>query len=349
MKKQYFLLLGFIGILSAATAQISFTSANAPKVGTSVRNRSSSEDSLFNFKTGLAGANRVWNFASFKFDTTQAIDQVNFINPKRTVYGNNPLIAGATYASFDVTTPENITFDSISTTNWWHIASADSAGLQRTDPIARELSFPWTYNSAFRDSSVQVVVDATSGDTIRVRNLTTAKCDAYGSITTSIGTLNCLRTLRTAKIEIELFPGFGLYLSVISTEWWTTQHPQPVFSHTRLNLDILGNVDSICVVNSLVQTRVANEEIAKTDLKTYPNPAQSIVNLDFDSAENQKIALTVFNLSGQVMHLEHFDALQGKQQRTLDVSNLPNGLYVVHLAGEKNKNLGMRKIIVQHQ
>lgn len=348
MKRQYFLLLGFVSILFTASAQISFTSTHAPKAGTSVRSRSSFEDSLFTFKTGLAGANRTWNFANFKFDTTQGIDQTNFVNPRRTIYGNDPIIAGATFASFGLDTPEDITFDSISTANWWHIAAADSAGLERIDPIARELNFPWTYNSAFRDSTLEIIVDPASGDTIRIYNLNSAICDAYGNVTTSIGTFNCLRTIRTRKLSFELFPGFGFNATLVSNEWWATQHPRPVFSYTRVDLEILGDIDSFCVVNALIQTRVANEEIAKTDLKTYPNPAQDIVNLDFEITENQKIALTVLNLSGQVMHLERFDALQGKQQRTFDVSNLPNGLYMVHLAGEKNKNLGMRKIIVQH-
>ena len=39
---------------------------------------------------------------------------------------------------------------------------------------------------------------------------------------------------------------------------------------------------------------------------------------------------------------------QGKQQRTIDVSNMPNGVYVLYLGGEKDKRLGMRKIVVQH-
>ena len=93
---------------------------------------------------------------------------------------------------------------------------------------------------------------------------------------------------------------------------------------------------------------MANEEVAQTDLKTYPNPVQNTVNIDFEISEAQNVALTVFSLSGQIMHLDRFNVPQGKQQRAIDVSNMPNGVYLLYLGGEKDKRLGMRKIVVQH-
>ncbi len=347
MKKSLLLLL-FASLVCAATAQISFTAANAPKAGTSVKTQSSENDSLLRFNTGLAGANRIWNFASFRFDPTLGIAQTNFISPARTIYANDRRVNGATYGAFDIDTPTDITFDSISAGTWWTIAAADTGGVRRQNPITRQLTFPWTYNSAFRDSVVERVYDPSAGDTLSVITVTNVKCDAYGSITTPIGTFNALRTTRAIKAQVEFIPGLGIYLSINTTEWWTTQHPQPVFSHSRINFDAFGTVDSFAAVYSIVQTRVANEEVAQTDLKTYPNPVQNTVNIDFEISEAQNVALTVFSLSGQIMHLDRFNVPQGKQQRTIDVSNMPNGVYMLYLGGEKDKRLGMRKIVVQH-
>ena len=153
MKKNLLLLLCFTSLAYATTAQISFTSANAPKAGTSVKMQSSDNDSLLRFNTGLAGANRIWNFAGFRFDPTLGITQTNYISPARTIYANDRRVNGATYGSFDIDAPTDITFDSISTGTWWTIATADTSGIQRQNPLARQLTFPWTYNSAFRDST----------------------------------------------------------------------------------------------------------------------------------------------------------------------------------------------------
>jgi Secretion system C-terminal sorting domain len=346
MKKFFLAMLTILSFFASTYAQISLTSANAPKAGTSVRTRSLSEDSLFTFNIGLAGANLVWNYAAFKFDFAAA-QQTNYVQPSQTTFGSDPAINKATFAEFNIEAPERVNFDSVSTANWWLIGAADSAGVRRQTPIIRKLNFPWTFNSAFSDSFDQIIVDPTTGDTILLPSVNAAKCDAYGSITTAIGTFNCLRVTRLNKEDLELAPGVGLYLKITTTEWWTTQHPQPVFSYARLDLDFFGDKDSFAIVSSLVQTRVANDEIAKIDLKTYPNPAQNTVNLDFETPDNQMIVLTVFNLSGQVMHSDKFEAVQGKQQRTVDVSNLPNGIYMVHLAGLKSKHLGLRKIVVQ--
>jgi hypothetical protein len=349
MTKNLLLLLVFTSIISVSDAQISLTSTNVPKVGMSVRIRSLEDDSLLTFNVGLAGANRIWNYAAFKFDTSAAaISQTNYISPSRTIYANNPAVTGASYAAVDPRYPLSIAYDSVATNSWWRIATTDSTGLTRRQPNERLLNFPWTYNSAFRDSFRTAILDPTTGDSLFINVLNSAKCDGYGTITTAIGTFNCLRVVFNSVQSIELAPGVGLFLSTKSTEWWTGQHPQAVFSHFKVNLDFVGLVDSFASVSSLIQTRVANAEIAKTEVKTYPNPAQNIVNMDIDITENQTVGLTVVNLSGQIMKLDRFEAIQGKQQRAIDVSSFPDGIYLVYLAGQKDRNLGVRKIVVQH-
>ncbi len=65
----------------------------------------------------------------------------------------------------------------------------------------------------------------------------------------------------------------------------------------------------------------------------YPNPANGgFVNVGFHSASNQKLDITLYNSLGQVVLTENIQVDKGNNERLLDISNIPSGLYTISLS-----------------
>ncbi|MBK8563614.1 MAG: T9SS type A sorting domain-containing protein [Saprospiraceae bacterium] len=91
----------------------------------------------------------------------------------------------------------------------------------------------------------------------------------------------------------------------------------------------------------------SSDELALPDnsLTFYPNPANSELTVDLDLEEPTLANVTLADLNGRVIEIDEIENAY-KQTRQYDVSNLPNGTYLVRVAtkaGTKTK-----KFVVQH-
>ena len=76
-------------------------------------------------------------------------------------------------------------------------------------------------------------------------------------------------------------------------------------------------------------------------LVVYPNPASNFVNFKISGTDINKADLSVSNLQGQLVLSQPILA-----EETLDISQIPNGLYVYKL--ELNQKSVSGKIIISH-
>lgn len=82
-----------------------------------------------------------------------------------------------------------------------------------------------------------------------------------------------------------------------------------------------------------------NDLVAKTTVKTYPNPASDVLIINSDDEISN---LRIFNINGQLV----MSINPASKEATVDVSNFANGIYFVHVLS--NKGNSVQKIIVQH-
>ncbi len=68
------------------------------------------------------------------------------------------------------------------------------------------------------------------------------------------------------------------------------------------------------------------ESEERTTLKTYPNPTSGIISINYSAADFD--AFRLYNQLGQTM-------LSGQIQTQIDISNLPKGVYFLHISGKK--------------
>ncbi|MDP2722906.1 MAG: M14 family zinc carboxypeptidase [Bacteroidales bacterium] len=99
---------------------------------------------------------------------------------------------------------------------------------------------------------------------------------------------------------------------------------------------------------SVVSTTTGTAEKYSIDfpvaLSLYPNPANGIVNVDYQSAEIERLQLTLYSISGKLMRVVHLDNHKGSV--TLSVGELTPGFYYVGLQ-TGNRILTAKKLVVR--
>ncbi|MBI1224658.1 MAG: T9SS type A sorting domain-containing protein [Bacteroidetes bacterium] len=82
----------------------------------------------------------------------------------------------------------------------------------------------------------------------------------------------------------------------------------------------------------------------RNSLTIFPNPAHTLVYVDFDLAQGSVVSLSLFSLLGEQLSSKKLDNLgAGKQSTFLDVSDLNPGIYVVKV---ENDEMALTKKLV---
>ena len=85
-------------------------------------------------------------------------------------------------------------------------------------------------------------------------------------------------------------------------------------------------------------------DIAKSEVKMFPNPSSGIINVRFNNTQSNNIQIRIINMSGMVMSSQLFNNVDLLYQTKLDLRNLPNGNYVLY--GTDGKQSFSNKFII---
>lgn len=73
------------------------------------------------------------------------------------------------------------------------------------------------------------------------------------------------------------------------------------------------------------------------DLKIFPNPTSTNLNVSFNLPQADDIGITLYDLQGKVVLEKKLGVTaEGKHQQILDISALTNGVYVCRISGGNN-------------
>ncbi|HNY02845.1 MAG TPA: C10 family peptidase [Bacteroidales bacterium] len=81
---------------------------------------------------------------------------------------------------------------------------------------------------------------------------------------------------------------------------------------------------------------VGMEEPAISDVSLYPNPARDRVTLAFTVKDLQSLKIAITDARGETVYTSAAGKVQGRFERTVDVSGLSKGFYMVRITGEKS-------------
>lgn len=103
-------------------------------------------------------------------------------------------------------------------------------------------------------------------------------------------------------------------------------------------------VDNLSIMGSLVGV---DEPLAVPfDITAvYPNPAKDNVTISYYTNTQTQVRVRLSSINGQLVHTSQYNAHSGNNTLTLDVSQLPQGVYVMTV--ESSNGLTTKKIIVE--
>jgi outer membrane receptor protein involved in Fe transport len=143
--------------------------------------------------------------------------------------------------------------------------------------------------------------------------------------------------------------GFGLqaqdlyvkFSSGTDVRYGLTTVERITFSATDMRVEMgAGNIasyglDSIAYFNykASIVSGVAAKELQGEALKLYPNPTTGNLNLDYALEKGGKVALSIYNATGQKVYTTTREQGIGQQQQSLDLKavGLTQGVYFVEL------------------
>jgi hypothetical protein len=338
----------FAGLLSqsAATAQITLTSANAPVAKTAHRTRDvdTTASKRLVISAGSATA-QTWNFSAIALDPAPAyLTTYAAITgaPSASSFPTATLIARP-----DATNAQVVDYQRINASEWAVLGGVDDVGQVTVNQDPQVLfRYPFTLNSSFKDT---FLLDDPNFGVVEFKATSTG--DAWGTIQTPLGSFNSLRVKRIVSASFTLF-GIPVKADLIRNEWWTNQHTAPVFAHQRtiLSAAIIPNgTDTTYDANVLTFQTVGLKEAEVNHISnTFPSPANALMTLDVDVPNAAKVAALIVSMNGQTFKTRNLGDLQaGKQQVSFDVSDIPSGAYQLILMSDKGK-LGTQKIVIAH-
>ncbi|MFM2267066.1 MAG: hypothetical protein RL757_507 [Bacteroidota bacterium] len=361
--KKNLLLSVFCSISSILLAQISLVVGDAPQIGDYYLSVGVDSTVGANLDIGQAGANRTWNFGYLTPARGLKPDTFDF----RALSVNQSLVDTFRSAA-------NVAqYSRAGTTNYYKVANNRynfvgsstpakrdesgplviiSGGYIKTSNELTEMVYPFTFGSMFRDTGVwrqfavaslvppqYVLLDSM----VVVLNGRTA--DAWGRITTPLGTFDALRVRRDAISQTNTFGA----IEVTATEWWVKEYPNPILTKTTISYQQVNFRQTS--VSYIAGRTVGTESIRNSPLRTanlYPNPARQKATIDFSLEKPQSIRWQLCNALGQTVWTKAASSFsEGAHQQEIPLDQIGNGIYWLHMWNESGEKIGVSKLIVQ--
>lgn len=294
---------------------------------------------------GASGTNIFWDFSSLI--TGYGKDTTYYVNPSSTLYGSSfPTsdIAGKEWAGNENCYSYDYCLKGSSGMQWLGFGAC-----WNTPPelfiTGNYLFFPiLTYGNSVNHYG-RAIFDLISPNTYTVYYFTeVSMADAWGTITTPIGTVNAIRIYTTEILyDSSYVNGVGTQNSVTTGyyySWYEKDLGWPVLEIGK-GLRMEEDFQSASYSSSLV-TGINSIAYSENSFSIYPNPNNGVFSISLQNTD-AKLEVEIYNLLGEKVYaISNF-----KQQTTneIDISNFPRGIYFV-LINDRTR-IYERKIVIQ--
>jgi hypothetical protein len=93
------------------------------------------------------------------------------------------------------------------------------------------------------------------------------------------------------------------------------------------------------------QSHVGNSEIPSvSNLQIFPNPARSIINVQYSVLSAESISLQIMDMTGNVLRNFAFEVTSGKNNSQIDVASLVPGIYIIQV--KTSQSVENRKLVI---
>jgi len=281
---------------------------------------------------GVAGASQTWNFNTL---SSAAVLQVGVLNraaapnPTSVPTANLVVKVGDQYAYYESNTTSMKEYGAYEATQ--------NYTLENTDP-AEKLRFPFTFNNTFTDTysgSANL-----RGTVIPRIGMVTVTAEGYGTLITPTGTYQNVLKIKTLEVSNPQTP---FSEESITYDWFQPGIHFPVLRISR-RITMLGTVHSGFYLSQALGTK--EELAAKVNLQVFPNPATSVVTVQFKNPGSEPLELTLHNLLGQkISEVAYEESAAAQQTVAIKVSDYPKGVYFLKL--QAGSQAIMKRLVIQ--
>lgn len=343
MKRNLLLVFVLIFCSGALMSQITINSNNVVDVNDVVINANDSTPDA-SIVPGNTGASQTWDFSALN---THYLDSMAFMLPALTPYdtsftGDNVAAYMADFSGYGYFYKSSSELQTIGIVG--DIMGTGSPMEIAFNPRETIMTFPFDYLDSFNDTSgMEIIMDTIKMEQTTIKTVT---ADAWGTMTTPIGTYDVLR-LYTEKIEIQdiyfwviaaWVPVYSSADTTYSYEWWSddvnARFPVCSFDWNPDSMAVDGEVEFL-YLNYLYtkQSEMLN------DVNVYPNPSTGMINFAGENISTVEIV----DLSGVEVFTRSYAI--PVDYSSIDLSFLDRGIYIARI--NSNNNVNISKIIIE--
>jgi len=357
MKKNLLTLIAFLLFLPAI-AQITITSDDIVGAGATVI---LGVDTTSPFTAGPGGADQNWDFSSV---LTQAYDTMWFMNPGQTTFPD--AYPAANLAARIYMEDAFMYFNSNSqefSILGGMMRMDELPGLDLYAPITPKeviAAFPMDYLDNYTQSFVQEIrapnpIPALGFDSVMIKMYTTQTTivDAWGTVTTPLGSFEALRVRDNSTMIDSIFAFMLGSWNLLETDgdvdedysWWTDE-PGIGYPVLELNVDTeTGFVEDVYFLKQEPVYGVSEPALERSAMVLYPNPCSDVVRLRYLIHDIGYLKSDLFDISGRkILELINQNLMPGDHEIEIDVSSLSNGMYFVR--AQVGNSVEVQKLVV---
>lgn len=335
---------GLTGVM--AQNPITLTSIDIAYVGKEIKQAMDSVPAA-TIVPGPAGTNQTWNFSNMAQHT---VDTMVFTNPNWTAAaGDFPSATVAVVDGNGTTVYINNSFTSATMLGVYTDPGTGNYVAIKTNPAEVMMNWPATYGSNFSQNFVSQATfyygqDPGIGitiDSIRLKQ-TVHKIDtidAWGSVTTPLGTYDALRvkdwrhTIDSLDVYAQMLGGWmnaGTNEdTTIMYQWWANGVGFPL-----VEIDVTAMGDTVMEarwLKAIPSSTSINEHAV--EVNTYPNPATNAIT--FETGVAQAAFITIYDAAGRKLESVN---VAGKAT-VVNTSALAAGMYLYSITGVNGQEL----------
>ncbi|MEO1435633.1 MAG: T9SS type A sorting domain-containing protein, partial [Bacteroidota bacterium] len=183
--------------------------------------------------------------------------------------------------------------------------------------------------------------------------------DAFGNLTTYLGTFEVLRQKRVDYINLSIqFKSFGIWVdpvvigldlgfggpdTTVTYQFFADQFPEPIASVSADSADVITSI--VYKVDPDLLTSVENVNLFEEQVRIYPNPFQELFTLDWQAA-NGIYEIRVFDAMGRIIYRKTTNLSPGIQEH-IHLPEGQKGLIILQVRNEERGTVYQQKLIKQ--
>lgn len=327
------LLSVFSALALTASAQVTLTFPVHGWIPGDVQNTNSVDTVGIN--PGPGGTGQTWNFSSLVIG---ASGSTSIVAPSSTPYGSS--FPTATCA---ISSPSGVYYYKSNAAGLSVVGLGTQSYIMQYSNIDEMIIYPFAYgNSSMETHTAAYTISSFTGTRGGFTNTT---ADGSGTLILPSGSYNVIR-VRTDQEDRDSLGASGFITNSTTYAYYSANQKFPLFQIVFLSINSGSNIQNIKSVSINSAVVGISEENQLSAFNCFPNPASEQLNITAELMQANDVQVELTDLAGRVILTEQYgQQTAGTFTRTLNVANLPAGLYTLRVMS--GTSVSQRKISIQ--